>query len=134
MNEKFILILLVMIFLHIVDDYYLQGILASMKQRSWWEKNYPDKIYKNDFIMALIAHSFSWSFMINLPWIIYVFIYNNSNIIGTVVFMVLTDTAIHAITDNNKANKLTINLITDQSIHLIQIMLTFLIYYIMIVN
>ena len=36
-----IFMLLLMIFLHIVDDYYLQGILASMKQRGWWEKNAP---------------------------------------------------------------------------------------------
>ena len=31
--------LLTMIFLHIVDDYYLQGVLAKMKQRKWWEDN-----------------------------------------------------------------------------------------------
>ena len=36
-------ILLCMIFCHIIDDYYLQGILASMKQKSWWKNNYPDK-------------------------------------------------------------------------------------------
>ena len=33
-----IFILLFMIMMHIVDDYYLQGILASMKQKSWWMK------------------------------------------------------------------------------------------------
>lgn len=36
MNNCFLLLL--MIFLHIVDDYYLQGILASMKQKEWWNK------------------------------------------------------------------------------------------------
>lgn len=30
-----LLILATMIFCHIADDYYLQGILAQMKQRSW---------------------------------------------------------------------------------------------------
>lgn len=48
-----------MLFLHIVDDYYLQGWLASAKQRSWCEKNCPDEMYKNDYIMALCEHAFS---------------------------------------------------------------------------
>ena len=39
-----------MIFCHIVDDYYLQGKLASMKQKSWWEKNAPDRLYKYDYL------------------------------------------------------------------------------------
>lgn len=33
------ILLLTMLFCHIVDDYYLQGWLASAKQKSWWEKN-----------------------------------------------------------------------------------------------
>ena len=33
-----IYILFAMIFAHIVDDFYLQGILAKMKQKDWWEK------------------------------------------------------------------------------------------------
>lgn len=32
------ILLLCMLFCHIVDDYYLQGWLASAKQKSWWEK------------------------------------------------------------------------------------------------
>ena len=44
-----ILLLIGMIQLHIVDDYMLQGILASLKQKQWWEKNYPQEIYKNDY-------------------------------------------------------------------------------------
>ena len=52
-----IFILLFMIMMHIVDDYYLQGILASMKQKSWWKKqaNYKDK-YSNDYLIALMMH------------------------------------------------------------------------------
>ena len=45
-----IILLLGMLFCHIVDDYYLQGWLASAKQKSWWEKNAPDELYKNDYI------------------------------------------------------------------------------------
>jgi hypothetical protein len=65
MNNFFVILL--MIFCHIVDDYYLQGILASMKQKKWWQENAPDKPYKYDYIWALIMHSFSWAFMIMLP-------------------------------------------------------------------
>ena len=45
--------------------------LASMKQKSWWQKQeqYTDK-YKYDYIVALIMHSFSWAFMIMLPIIV----------------------------------------------------------------
>ena len=56
-----------MIFCHIVDDYYLQGWLASAKQKKYWEENAPDKMYKHDYIWALIMHSFSWAFMVMLP-------------------------------------------------------------------
>lgn len=31
-----LLTLLGMLYLHIVDDYYLQGFLASAKQKEWW--------------------------------------------------------------------------------------------------
>ena len=35
------IILIIMIFLHIVDDFYLQGVLAKFKQKDWWKENYP---------------------------------------------------------------------------------------------
>ena len=60
-----------MIFCHIVDDYKLQGILASMKQKDWWVEQIGfTKLYKYDYIVALLVHSFSWSFMILLPFFI----------------------------------------------------------------
>lgn len=65
-----ILILIFMFFAHIVDDYYLQGWLASGKQRSWWEKNAPDKLYRYDYKMALVCHALSWAIMIMLPIIV----------------------------------------------------------------
>lgn len=37
-------VVLAMIFCHIVDDYYLQGTLANLKQKSFWEKRYIDTI------------------------------------------------------------------------------------------
>jgi hypothetical protein len=70
------ILLLAILFCHIVDDYYLQGWLASAKQKSWWEKNAPDNLYKNDYIMALCEHAFSWTFMIMLIPTIYTYFIN----------------------------------------------------------
>lgn len=118
-----IVILIVMFFCHIVDDYYLQGCLANMKQKSWWQKQTSNKLYKYDYIMALLEHAFSWSFMVMLPVLIYM-IYNNELHIGLYVAMLVGNLIVHSIIDNCKANELCINLITDQCLHFIQIVLT----------
>ena len=119
MNKIFCLLL--MIFLHIIDDYKLQGILASMKQKNWWkeQKEYKD-LYKYDYIWALIMHSFSWSFMIMLP---FAFILN-FNINVAFVIMFVLNLISHALVDNMKANQHSINLIYDQILHIIQIIFT----------
>ena len=125
---NYILLLMGMLFLHIVDDYYLQGVLASMKQKSWWEKNYSNPLYKNDYIMALLIHAFSWVVMIHIPIVIYSMVYNVE--IPSVIFIVLFNAnwAIHAATDHAKANLLKINLVQDQLIHIVQIVVTWMIY------
>lgn len=115
------MIFLAMIFLHIVDDYYLQGILAQMKQKKFWKEQAPDELYKYDYIWALIMHAFSWTFMIMLP-LIFV---NPISPAFYVIFVV--NLAVHAYVDNLKANKHKINLWQDQLIHLTQIILTFII-------
>ena len=134
-NEIFILLL--MIFLHIIDDYKLQGILASMKQKKWWKEQidkmhieevweydcHPCKLYKNDYIPALIEHSFSWTFMIMLP--IAIALHFN---IGNWIFAYIINMVIHAYVDNLKANKHKINLVTDQFIHFLQIVVTWLVF------
>lgn len=118
MNKAFILLL--MIFCHIVDDYYLQGWLASAKQKSWWQENAPQDLYKHDYIIALIMHSFSWTFMIMLPIAL-----NMGFDIDTIfVVFFICNVISHAGVDNEKANKKTINLVVDQTIHIMQIVLT----------
>lgn len=117
-----ILILLGMIWLHIIDDYTLQGILASMKQKQWWVKNYPDELYKNDYKIALLTHAFSWAFMIMLiPNLIA--LYKNELTYWYIITLII-NWLIHAYVDNLKANKLKINLIHDQIIHITQIIIT----------
>ena len=123
MNIK-IFILISMIFCHVVDDYYLQGWLASAKQKKWWIENAPNDLYKNDYLMALFCHSFSWSFMIQLPILIYSF-YTHLFIWNILLFII--NLIIHMFIDNLKANKLKINLIQDQIIHFIQIVVTWFI-------
>lgn len=122
MGTKF-LILISMVFCHIVDDYYLQGWLASAKQKSWWEKNSPDELYKHDYIAALFMHSFSWTFMIMLVPTIYIILFGGKYY--PLVFVV--NLIIHMITDNLKANVKVINLCQDQLIHMIQIIGTFVV-------
>ena len=113
-------VLLVMLFAHIVDDYYLQGVLASMKQKDWWRKNSPGEKYKHDYIAALFMHASSWTFMMMLP----VMIYLKANL--TIVYFVwwIANCAIHFFVDDLKANLKKINLIQDQLIHMCQLVLT----------
>jgi len=116
-----ILILFTMIFCHIADDYYLQGILASMKQKAWWRKQESyNENYKHDYIIALIMHAFSWAFMISIPLII-----AGANEIAIAVAIMINAT-IHAIIDDLKANKKKINLVQDQYCHLLQVLMTFI--------
>lgn len=122
MNNIFLLLL--MIFCHIVDDYYLQGWLASAKQKKWWEDNAPQKLYKYDYLWALLMHSFSWSFMIMLP----VFFVSNFQVTITMLAVFLWNVVSHALTDNLKANQFKINLWYDQLIHMCQIGVTWLWY------
>lgn len=115
-----ILLLLAMIFCHIVDDYYLQGWLASAKQKMWWEKNAPDSLYKYDYIVALFMHSFSWTFSIILVPTLYILIFGGI----WYPFLFIGNVFMHMYVDDLKANRKKINLIQDQSIHMIQIIWT----------
>lgn len=120
------LLLLGMIFLHIVDDYYLQGWLASAKQKEWWQKNAPDKLHKHDYIVALFMHSFSWTFMIMLIPGIYGWLTNNIN--SLIILAFALNLGVHMLTDHAKANLKVINLIEDQFVHLAQVYITWFIF------
>ena len=118
------LLLLKMIFLHIVDDYYLQGLLKSYKQKAWWEQNSPDNLYKHDYIMALFIHSFSWTFMIMVSPLVYVLVASSYVNLTVAAVAFVVNLCIHMLVDDMKANKRKINLIQDQLIHLAQIIAT----------
>lgn len=117
------MILLSMLFCHIVDDYYLQGWLASAKQKKYWQElpNYSD-MYKHDYIMALIMHSMSWAFMIMLP----IAVVNRFDVGLGFFVLYITNAFLHAFVDDAKANRLVFNLVQDQLFHIAQIIVTWL--------
>lgn len=116
---------LTMIFLHIIDDFVIQPLswLANGKQKSWWKEHAPDPKYKNDFLWALLMHSFSWTFMIMLPiaWSM------NFNLNLLFYWFFIGNVIIHAVIDHTKANLFKINLIQDQLLHIVQIIATYII-------
>ncbi len=102
-------ILLLMIFLRIVDDFHIQGCLEELKQIKWWRDITQEDKYKNDYLVALVVHSFSWVFTISLP----VFHINNFSISSLLILWFILNVVIHGIIDGMRASKLKINLITD---------------------
>lgn len=116
-------ILLLMVLLHILDDFHLQGILRELKQKKWWleQKGYKD-LYKNDYIMSLMIHSMQWSIMVSLP----LFLLDIPT--AAITMSIGVNAIIHYYVDDLKCNKMKINLVTDQTIHLMQICLTWAIF------
>ena len=118
-------ILLLMILFHILDDFVLQPVcLAKLKQKSWWEENAPEEQYSFDYLTALTIHALSWSIMILVPPMFVKVIPGY-----LLLLLVITNTLIHALIDDLKANKKTINLTRDQLVHLTQIFFTWTIIY-----
>lgn len=73
-------------------------------------------------MIALAEHSFMWSFLVCLPLLGYMGMTSGWNEAGW-LFSALVgfNTVIHAMVDNEKANKGTFNLIQDQLVHFVQI-------------
>ena len=117
-------ILILMILFHIIDDFVLQPIcLSKLKQKSFWqEQNLYNNLYKNDYLASLMTHGLSWSAMVHIP---IMHLFNEQHQLALLLSF-LIHAMIHAFIDNQKANKKTINLIIDQTLHLIQIILIFI--------
>lgn len=113
-----------MIFLHLLDDYKIQGILADLKCRNWWINNrLTQEKYDKDYIIALIEHGFMNAFLIHIP----VYIWYTKNMVLLTIGILLS-TIFHAIVDNKKANDRSINLIQDQLLHIVYIIFIWVIY------
>ena len=119
------IILLSMIFAHIFADYVFQNnFIGGFKQKKNWLPYINDKEgkkYKYDYIVVLLVHGFSWAFITYLPLLYY-------GCYWYYIFLVILQTPIHAYIDHIKCNKLKINLITDQALHLVQIVIPFILY------
>lgn len=126
--------------LHLVADYTLQGCLADLKQRSCWNKALDrmtdalqfgsetarrehrkslERKYGGDYKAALLGHSVMWSALTFLPL---------CTVPGWSA-IVAANALIHYVVDDLKANLHTINLVTDQALHLLQIGITVAAYY-----
>ncbi len=117
-------VLFLMILFHVIDDFYLQGVLAQMKQRDWWRKHTPGDMYRFDYVAALIVHAVSWSIMVTLP----IFFATAFNPPSWMYLFILVNAVIHAVVDHAKANRRVINLVDDQSIHLVQVLFEWFCY------
>lgn len=117
-----IYIFLMMLFLHTLDDFHLQGCLANLKQKSWWAANAPDPMYRHDWIPALMAHCISWTTLTMLPCILFM-----SVPVWLVIVLFVFNAAFHFWIDDLKCNRHALNLIEDQLMHLSQLTLTFLV-------
>jgi hypothetical protein len=119
-----------MIYGHLIDDYVLQDVLAKLKQKKFWEDNAPDKLYKNDYKIALVCHALEWSISIHIAQFLYIIhrgLLDNRMISLVICLSIVINAAIHYVIDDTKANKLKINLIQDQLLHLLQIGITYIV-------
>lgn len=117
--EQYILLCLVMAFLHIIADYLVQNdFMANYKQKKNWEEYIKENdTYKYDYVVVLLVHGFSWAFITFFPILII-------HSVWLFTIAVIVHTLIHAWIDNLKCNKFKINLILDQLYHLNQIFWT----------
>ena len=116
-------IIIIMLLLHIIDDFVFQGVcLNKLKQKEFW-KDYvteDNQLYKNDYIVALFIHGLSWSIMIHLPF----FFFDCSE--GLLLALIIIQAIVHSFIDNLKANAKKINLVIDQICHFVQILLSYI--------
>ncbi|MBR0541138.1 MAG: DUF3307 domain-containing protein [Clostridia bacterium] len=114
-------VLLCMIYLHLIDDYVLQGILAKLKQKDFWE--HCGQNYVGDYGIALLEHGFMNSFLVHIP--IYLWLCKNEVVLFASVLLLGN---IHATIDDLKANQKKINLTQDQVLHIVLIVIWWVLF------
>lgn len=139
-----IFILFLMLLMHYIEDFHLQGCLANLKQKKWWEKQTSNNdmhshyalehsIYRNDYKMSLLAHSIENALFVMLPLILDMLISEFTYCLQNTWILFIPSTILicisHYLIDDLKANEMKINLVQDQLYHLGVILLIFLCYF-----
>ena len=121
----------IMLFMHTIADFVLQTTcLSDLKQIKKWneftkdmfDEDVEETMYRNDYVAALLTHSFMWSFMTFVPLLL---IGQNYWLL---ILIIVVNSIIHLLIDNIKANFYLISLCTDQVWHINQILISFIIY------
>ena len=139
-----IIVCMFMILMHILEDFHLQGIMADMKQFKWWgeqcdrlesyglwtptgekcAKDYRARC-RNDYRVALALHGFEWSMFVHIPLMaLYAYLYGFHLLDMMWLWFslaILVQCSVPSFVDDLKANRLRLNLVEDQLIHLAQI-------------
>lgn len=110
------------ILMHLLADYPLQGILASMKQKKWWGQNAPGPMYKRDWVAGLICHSAMWGIMCAIPSVAVCCWLGDWAMGVATLGLMAAAIALHCAIDDLKANRRAINLLQDQSLHILQLL------------
>lgn len=129
---------LLVLLLHFISDFTLQGMLSNLKWKSWWieqcnkmeremktewgtPKEWFHK-YRFDYICGMIVHSLYWTLFTFAPIILKL-----TNSID-IFWLVVLNAGFHYWVDDMKANKWKFNLCQDQTLHFLQITFSFLVW------
>lgn len=124
----------IMLFMHTIADFVLQTTcLSDLKQIKKWneftkdmfDEDVEETMYRNDYVAALLTHSFMWAFMTFVPLLL---IGQNYWLL---ILIIVVNSIIHLLIDNIKANFYLISLCKDQCWHINQILISFIIYLLM---
>lgn len=121
MNSLYILAF--MFFMHCIGDYTLQGdFLSAAKRKEFWLNIDSNKKDTFAYLAILSVHAFIWSFCIHIPILSLISKSNN------VVISIFINFIIHIFIDDLKANRNKITLCVDQIMHILQILITYILF------
>lgn len=114
--ELKIMVLFCMIFCHIIGYFRLLGFFGKVKKGLWWGDE--DK-YKNDRMVVLLEHGFSWSFIMHLPIFVLALISGNGLVMQVLPISIIAQAIAHSCFSNEKDNSQINSLLEDQVLHFV---------------
>lgn len=121
---KLLLILFMMIFIHYLFDIFSLNVIEKYKNKEYFEKTFPKKMCKYDYINYLITDSYLWSMSILLPIIINI----NGHITWASFMGIIVNGIIRGIIEDLRINKKIINIFSANICYIFQIFVTESIY------